>query len=175
MSDHHMYVGRAVGVPAHHLEKISRGAGGVDSVFGWLQAIEPEFTVIVGAKLAPKVVAGLVLGVEGIVLAVGAGLPHVEDSAWDATASLGVLDDTVEKCELPVFWHVLDHAAAKVPEGCFRGPERSENNGRCGSDAIVGDNCVVDLVNETGQKLLAMDGILFGENDYSAAKAGDCR
>jgi hypothetical protein len=34
---------------------------------------------------------------------------------------------------------------------------------------------VVDLVNETGQKLLAMDGILFGENDYSAAKAGDCR
>jgi len=128
MSDHHMYVGRAVGVPAHHLEKISRGAGGVDSVFGWLQAIEPEFTVIVGAKLAPKVVAGLVLGVEGIVLAVGAGLPHVEDSAWDATASLGVLDDTVEKCELPVFWHVLDHAAAKVPEWCIGGPERSENS-----------------------------------------------
>jgi hypothetical protein len=35
---------------------------------------------------------------------------------------------------------------------------------------------VVDLVNETGQKLLAIDGILFDENNYFAAKAGgDCR
>jgi hypothetical protein len=35
---------------------------------------------------------------------------------------------------------------------------------------------VVDLVNETGEKLLAIDGILFDEKDDFAAKAGgDCR
>jgi hypothetical protein len=35
---------------------------------------------------------------------------------------------------------------------------------------------VVDLVDKTGQKLLAIGGILFDENVYSAAEAsGDCR
>jgi len=127
MSDHHVDVGGAVGVSAHYAEQISRGAGGVNGVFGRLQAVEPEFAGLVGAELAPKVVAGLVLGVEDVVLAVGAGLPHVEDGARDGLAGFGVLDDTVEKCELPVFRHVLDYAAAKVPEWCFGGPERSEN------------------------------------------------
>jgi hypothetical protein len=128
MSDHHVYVGGTVWVPAHYLEQITRGAGGVNGVLGWLQAVEPEFAVLVGTKLASKIVTGLILGVEDIVLAVGAGLPHVEDGARDALAGVSVLDDTMEMRELPVFWHVLDNAAAKVPEWCVGGPERSENS-----------------------------------------------
>jgi hypothetical protein len=34
----------------------------------------------------------------------------------------------MEKGELPVFWHVLDYAASKVPKWCFGGPERSKNS-----------------------------------------------
>jgi hypothetical protein len=35
---------------------------------------------------------------------------------------------------------------------------------------------VVDLVNETGEKLLAMDVILFdGKDDFGAKAGGDCR
>jgi hypothetical protein len=66
----------------------------------------------------------------------------------------------VEKRELPVFWHVLDYAGAKVPEWRVRGPERSENGGGRGSAAVVCNDLVVDLVDETRQTLLAISGIL---------------
>lgn len=123
-----MDVSRAVGVSTHNLEQISRRAGGVNGVLGRLQTVEPEFAVLVGAELASKVVSGLVLGIEDVVLAVGAGLPHVEDSALDALAGLDVPNNAVEKRELSIFWHVLDYAATKLPEWCFGGPERSENS-----------------------------------------------
>jgi hypothetical protein len=154
----------AIRVSAHYLEQLSRGAGGVNSVLGRLQAVEPVLAVLIGTELAPKVVAALVLGVEGIVLAVGAGLPHVEDGIRDALAGVSVLDDTVEKCELPVFGHVLDYAGAKLPERGVGGPERSEDGGRCSRAAFLqmfSDDCVVDLVDETRKTLLANHGIIF--------------
>lgn len=153
-----MDVGGAVGVAAHYSKQLSRGAGGVNGVLGRFKAVEPEFAVLVGAELASEVVAGLVLGVEDVVLAVGAGLPHIEDCTRDALAGVDVLHDTVEKRELPVFWHILDYAGAKVPEWCFWGPERSENSGGCGSATVVSNDPVVDLVDETRQTLLAIDG-----------------
>lgn len=76
-----MDVGGAEGVAAHYSKQLSRGAGGVNGVLGRFKAVEPEFAVFVCAELASKVVASLVLGVEDVVLAVGAGLPHVEDCA----------------------------------------------------------------------------------------------
>ena len=160
MSDHHVDVGGAEGVAAHYRKQLSRGAGGVNGVLSRFKAVEPEFTVFVGAELASEVVAGLIFGVEDVVLAVGAGLPHVEDSVRDALAGVDVFDDTMEKRELPVFWHVLDYVGAKLPEWRFRGPERSENSGGRGSAAIVCNNLVVDLVDETRQTLLAISGIL---------------
>lgn len=115
-------------MPAHYLDQISRGAGGVNGVLGWLQAVEPEFAVFIAAKFPPEIVTGLILRVEDIVLAVGAGLPHIEDGVRDALAGFSILNDTMEKRELPIFWHVLDDATAKVPEWGIRGPERSENS-----------------------------------------------
>ena len=115
-------------MPAHDLKQIGRGPRCVNSVLRRLQAVEPEFAVRVAAELAPEVMAGLVLGVEDVVLAVGASLPHVEDGVRDTFAGFGILDDAVEKRELPVFWHILDYAAAKVPEWGVGRPEGAEDS-----------------------------------------------
>lgn len=128
MRDHHMNMCRPIGMPAHDFKQIGRGPRSINSVLRRLQAVEPEFAVRVAAELATEVMAGLVLGVEDIVLAVGASLPHIEDGVGDTFAGFGILDDTVEKCELPVFGHVLDYAAAKVPEWSVRRPEGAKNS-----------------------------------------------
>lgn len=143
-----MDVGRAEGVAVHHLEELSRGPAGVDGVLGGLEAVEPELAVAIGAELASEVVAGLVLGVEDVVLAVGAGLPHVEDGVGDALAGVDVLDDAVEEGELAVLGHVLDDAGTEVAEGGFGGPEGTEDGGGCGRAAVVGGDGVVDFVDE---------------------------
>ena len=92
--------------------------------------------------------ARLVLGVVGVVLAVGAGLPHVEDGVGDTLACIDVADDTVEECELTVLGHILDDAGAVVAEGGLGRPEGSEDARGCGSLSCVGDDLVVDLVDE---------------------------
>jgi hypothetical protein len=43
----------------------------------------------------------------------------------------------------------LDYAGAEVAEWGVRGPEGAEDGRGCGLEALVGDNLVVDLVNET--------------------------
>lgn len=106
-----------VGVPAHQLQQIGRRTAGIDGVLGRLEAVEPELALLVGLELAPKVVAGLVLWVKDIVLAVGAGLPHVKGGVWDAEAGVDVLNDTVEESHLAILGEVLDDSGAKVAEG----------------------------------------------------------
>lgn len=156
MSDHHVDVGRAPGVAAHESEQLSRGTGGVDGVLGGLQAVERELAVLIGAELAAEVMTSLVLGVENVVFAVGAGLPHIEDGVGNGLASLSVRDDTVEESELSIRWHVLDDAGTKLAEWGIGGPERSED-GRGGRvNTVRGLNLVVDLIDETKQELLAM-------------------
>lgn len=134
---------------AHDLEQCSRRAGGVNGVLGGLKAVEGEVAVLVGPELAAEIVAGLVFRVEDVVLAVSAGLPHIEHCARNAFASVDVNDLAVEECLLPVLGHVLDHAASKLTEWSFRRPEGSQNGRGCGRNAIGGDDLVVDLVDET--------------------------
>jgi len=119
----------AEGVAAHHPQYYGRRAGGIDGILGGFEAVEPELSVLISAELSAEVVAGLVLRVEDVVFTVGAGLPHVEHGAGNAFASVKIFDDPVEQRELPIFWHVLDDGGAKIPEWCFRRPERSKNGG----------------------------------------------
>jgi hypothetical protein len=147
-------------MPAHDLKQIGRGPRCINSILRRLQAVEPEFAVLVAAELATKVMAGLVLGVEDVVLAVGASLPHVEDGVGDTFAGFGILDDTMEERELAVFWHVLDYAAAKIPEWGVGRPEGAKDSRGCGREVFVGYDLVVDLIDETGWKVLAIGEIL---------------
>lgn len=135
----------------HDLQQICRGAGSINGVFCWLEAVEPEPAVLVGSEFPSEVVAGLVLGVEDVVFAVGAGLPHVEDGTLDALARLGVLDGAVEECQLAVGWHVQDTAVAVLSERGLGRPEGTEDGGRCGRDTGIRGDLVVDLVDETGR------------------------
>lgn len=144
-----MNVRRSVGVPAHQLQQIGRRATGINGVLGGLQAVEPELALLIGLELAPEVVACLVLGVEDIVLAVGAGLPHVKGGIWDAEAGVDVLDHAVEEGHLAVLGEILDDSGAEVAEGGLGRPEGPENGGGGGLEALVGDDLVVDFIDET--------------------------
>jgi hypothetical protein len=55
----------------------------------------------------------------------------------------------VEECELAVLGHVLDDAGAVVAEGGLGRPEGAEDARGCGSFSAVGDDLVVDLIDET--------------------------
>lgn len=124
-----MNVGGAVGVATHYPQQLGRGAGCVDSILGGLQAVEPEFTILVGLELAPEVVPCLVLGVKDVVLAVGAGLPHIEDGIRDALSGINILDLSVEEGDLTLGGHVLNDSGAEIPEGCLGRPEGSKDSG----------------------------------------------
>lgn len=172
MRDHHVYVGGTVGVATHDPEELGGGAGGVDGVLGRLEAVEPELAVLVGAELASEIVAGLVLGIMRIVLAVGASLPHVEDRAGNALAGIDVDNDAVEEGELAVSGHVLYYTGAEIAEGGVGGPEGSENGGRGGAAAILEDNLVVDFVDETATRGVVSERI-FSINGGNARRTRD--
>lgn len=156
MGDHDVNVRRPVGVAAHESEQISRRTRGVNGIFGGLEAVEPELAILVGSELAAQVVTGLVLGVEDVVFAIGAGLPHVQDRIGDSLASLGVTDDAVEKGQLAVLGHVLNHTGAQISEWRFGRPEGSEDGGGCGVEFFFRHNLVVDLVDQaSGAPVLA--------------------
>lgn len=95
--------------------------------------------------------ARLVLGVEDVVFAVRAGLPHVEDGVGDALVRLCIFDHAVEECEFAVRGHVLDDAGAEIAEGGFGRPEGAEDGGGGGHDALFGYDFVVDFIDETGE------------------------
>lgn len=135
-------------MPAHQLQQVGRGPARVNGILGRLQAVEPELALLVRLELAAEVVACLVLRVEDIVLAVGAGLPHVEGGVGDAQARVDVAHDTVEEGDLAVLGQVLDDGGAEVAEGRLGGPEGPEDGGRGGLEAFVGDDFVVDLVDK---------------------------
>ena len=93
---------RSLSVATHHSEDFGGRSGCVDGVFCGLEAVEVEVSVGVSAEFSSEVVLGLVLRVVGVVLSVGAGLPHVEDGVGDAHVGVDVLDGAVEVGELSV-------------------------------------------------------------------------
>lgn len=119
MRDHDVNMRRPVRVPSHDLQQICRWTRSVDCILGRFQAVEPELALLVCLELAAQVVPGLVLGIECVVFAIGARLPHVEDSARNALSCINIFDHAVEECLLSVFWHVLDDTAAELTERCL--------------------------------------------------------
>lgn len=148
VGDHHVDVRGPVWMPVHHLQQHRAGTRCVDGVLGRLQAVEPEAALLVRLELAAQVVTRLVLRVKDVVLAVGAGLPHVENGTRNALAGFDIPDDAVEPGQLTIGGHVLHARGAEVAEGRLGGPEGAQNGGRCGSLAIWGDDLVVDLINK---------------------------
>lgn len=113
----------------HELEKSVARAISWQRVSRGVVAVEPVAAVLVGAELAAEVVGGLVVRVLEIVLAVGAGLPDVEDGVGDGLAGDEVGDDAVHAADSALRVRVLDDGAAVITERSVGGPEGAEDGG----------------------------------------------
>jgi hypothetical protein len=82
-------------------------------------------------------------------LAVGRGLPDVEDGTGDRLASLHVLNGTVHEGNTAIGVGILNDAVAESAEWRIGGPEGTEDNVGGGGDAVLGDNLVGDLIDKT--------------------------
>ncbi len=139
-------------MPVHELQqRIARPVGG-QRVGGGVVAVEPVLAVLVGAKLAAQVVGGLVVRVLEVVLAVGAGLPDVEDGVGDGLAGEEVGDGAVHAADLAAGGRVLDDGGAVVAEGGVGGPEGAEDGGGGRVNVAFCDDFVCDFVDEAAYK-----------------------
>ena len=101
-----MDVGGTHGVPVDGLEEFPGGTVLGEGVGGGSEAVESVLALVVGLELAAEVVVceGRVLE---IVLAVAAGLPHVEGDVGDRLVGDEIADDAVHVSDL-AFVLVLD-------------------------------------------------------------------
>lgn len=111
-------------------------------------AVEPILAVLVGLELAAQVVGRLVLRVLEVVLAVGAGLPDVEDGVGDGLAGQQVGDGAVHEGDAARGVGILDDGGAVVAEGGVGGPEGAEDGGRGRVDVALCHDFVGDFINE---------------------------
>lgn len=86
-------------------------------------AVQPVLAVLIGTEFAPEVVGALVLGVLEVVLAVGRGLPDVEDGVRDGLAGHQVADDAMHQTHAAVGSRVLDDGASILAERGVGGPK----------------------------------------------------
>jgi len=147
VGDHKVDVSGTHGRAVHNIEEHTGGAVGGQRVRGRVVAVPVELALLVGPELATQVVFALV-GVLEVVLAVGGGLPNVEDSTLDRRAGLHVSEHTMHESDLSVGVRVLDNAVAEGAEGSIGRPEGTENDVGGRSDTLIGDNLVGDLVDE---------------------------
>lgn len=148
VGDHKVDVGGTHGGAVHESEKNTGGAVGGQGVRSGVVAVPVELSVLVGGELAAQVVVGLGWVLE-IVLAVGRGLPDIEDGTGDGLAGFHVTDGTVHEGDATIGLGVLDDAVAESAEGSVGGPEGAENNVGGGGDTILSDDLVGDLIDET--------------------------
>lgn len=146
--DHKVNVGRTHGRAVHDIEQNTGGTVGGQRVWGWVVAVPVELSVGVAHKLSAEIVLGL-LGVLEVVFAVGGGLPDVEHGTLDGLAGFHVLEDSVHVGYFAVGIGVLDNAVTKLAEGRVGRPEGSENDIGCGGEALLGDDFVCNLVDES--------------------------
>lgn len=88
-------------------------------------------------------------GVVGIVFAVCAGLPHIEDSVCDGGIGICVEHAAVEICQLAIGRHILDDAATVGTEWSVGRPEGAEDCGGGGGEVLFSDDFVVDFIDES--------------------------
>ena len=150
VGDHQVDVGGTHGGAVHEVEENTGGAVGGQRVWGGVVAVPEELSLLVRGELSAEVVLALG-GVLEIVLAVGRGLPDVENGALDGLAGFHVLDNTVHVGDTAVGIRVLDDAVAESAEGSIGRPEGTENDVGGGGETILSNDLVGDLVNETNK------------------------
>ena len=153
VGDHDVDVGGTHGVAVHEIEEGAGGAIGGQTVGRRVEAVEPVLALLVGLELAAEVVGGLVVGVLEVVLAVGGGLPDVEDGVGDGVAGNDVADDTVHLGHAAVGGDaILDDGAAVLTEGSIGGPEGAKNGRGSGLETLLDDDLVGDLINKAEER-----------------------
>lgn len=150
VGDHEVDVSGTHGRAVHELEKDTGGTVGWQRVGSGVVAVPVEFSLLVRAELAAEVVVGLG-GVLEIVLAVGRGLPDIQDGTDDRLAGLHILDHTVHESNTAMGVRVLDNAVAESAEGSVGRPEGAENDVGGGGNTILGDDLVGDLIDKTNE------------------------
>ena len=137
------------GVPVDGLEELPGRTVFGKGVGGGAEAVESVLALVVGLELAAQVVVaeGRVLEV---VLAVAAGLPHVEGDVGDGLVGHEVADHAVHVSDLALVVVLDDRVAELAPGGVGR-PEGAEDGGRGGVVVgVVGLDVVCDFGDEAG-------------------------
>lgn len=143
-----MDVSGSHGVAVDSLEECPGRTVDGERVGGGTKAVEPVLALLVGLELAAEVVVGLVVGVLEVVLAVAAGLPHVEGDVRNGLVGDEVADHTVHVCDL-AFVCVLDDGVAELTPGSIGRPEGTKDGGGGGVVVgVVGWDVVGDFSNE---------------------------
>lgn len=158
VGDHEMDVGGTHGRTVHEAEENTGGAVGGEGVRSGVVAVPVKLSILVRGELATQVVIGLSRVLE-IVLAVGGGLPDIEDSTGDWLASFHVPNGTVHEGNATIGFGILNDAVTESAEGCIGRPEGAEDNVGGGGDAILSDNLVGDLINKT--KLMSVFSLFY--------------
>lgn len=144
------------GVSVDGLEELPRGTILGERVGGGPEAVQPVLALVVGLELAAKVVVAEG-GVLEIVLAVAAGLPHVEGDVGDGLVGDEVADDTVHVGDLALVV-VLDDGVAELAPGGVGRPEGTEDGGGGGVVVgVVGLDVVCDFGDEAGGVVSGME------------------
>ena len=150
VGDHQVNVGRAHGGAVHDVEQDTGGTVGRQGVGSWVVAVPPELSLLIRFELSTEVVLGLV-GVLEIVLAVGGGLPDIENGADNGSAGLHVGENTVHVGDLAIGVGVLNNAVAEGAERGIGRPEGAENDVGGGGQTLLGDDLVGDLIDEANE------------------------
>lgn len=129
---HQMDMGRTHGVAVKPAEHHSRRTVCGQRVCGRAQAVEVVLAIGVAAELAAQVVVDLTLWILEVVLAVGRGLPDVDDGVGDALARQRICDPAVGECDEAAGGGAHDDAVAEVAPRSVGAPEGAEDGGRGG-------------------------------------------
>lgn len=147
--DHEMDVSWAHRVAVQDVQEDTGGTVGGQRVGGRVVAVVVVTALSIGAELATEVVGRLVLGVLEVVLAIGGGLPDVDDGVRDGLLRHAVDDLAVHEGNLAVGDGILDDAVAESAERSLGRPEGAENGGGGGNIVGVEHDVVGDFVDET--------------------------
>lgn len=121
----------------HRLQQLPTGPVLRQRVRSWPQAVQVVLALVVCLELAAQVVVALVVRVLEVVLAVAAGLPHVEGDVGNWLLRHEILDDAVHVSHDAALGLVLDDAVAEFAPGSIGRPEGTEDGGGGGDVAGV--------------------------------------
>jgi len=147
VGDHQVNVSGTHGGTVHEVQQNTGGAISGQRVGSWVVAVPVELALLVGSELAAKVVLGL-SGVLEIVLAVGGGLPDIQNSAGNGGTGLHISENTVHISDLTVGLGVLNDGVTQSAERSIGRPEGTQNNVGGGGLALLSDDLVGNLIDQ---------------------------